>query len=248
MDSLTLRRRFFPESNIGGFSHADVGVALYSQIDAILRPTDRVLDFGAGRGMHILDDGIEYRRRLFDLQGKCAHVEGCDVDEAVLSNPFLDHALVIEAGSPLPYPDNSFDLVYSRFVFEHIEDPELVARELVRIVNPGGLIAAITPNRFGYIALAGAAVPNRLHVRALRSAQPKRKSVDVFPTLYRLNSPKAIQRAFGSQVDIHLVFLSGEPAYYFGSPLLYRIVKWFHKHLPDRLRPLLIIYARKRVA
>jgi SAM-dependent methyltransferase len=243
---LTLRRRFYPESNIGGFSHADAGVALFTQIDAILRPTDRVLDFGAGRGEHILDDVIEYRRRLFNLRGRCAHVEGCDVDDAVLTNPFLDHAAVIEAGSPLPYPDNSFDLVYARSVFEHIEEPELVAHELIRIVKPGGLIAALTPNRLGYIALAATAVPSRLHVRALRYIQPQRKSVDVFPTLYRLNTLKALRRAFGSQVDIYTVYPSGEPGYHFGNPQLYKIAKSLHKYLPDRLQPLLIAYIRKR--
>lgn len=245
VDSLTLRRRFYPEANIGGFSYADSSVAFFTQINAILRPTDRVLDFGAGRGEYILDDAIEYRRRLFNLRGKCAQVEGCDLDEAVLTNPFLDHARLIEIGRPLPYPDNSFDIVYSRSVFEHVEQPEVVARELVRVVKPGGIIAALTPNRFGYIALAATAVPNRLHVRALSYIQPTRKSIDIFPTLYRLNTPRALKRAFGTKVDIHAIYISGEPAYYFGNPLLYRITKWLHKHLPDRLRPLLIVYIRK---
>jgi SAM-dependent methyltransferase len=244
-DGLTFRRRFYPESNIGGFSHADAGVALFTQIDAVLRPTDRVLDFGAGRGEHILDNAIEYRRRLFNLRGRCAHVEGCDVDEVVLTNPFLDHAVVVEPGRPLPFPDNSFDLIYARSVFEHIDEPELVARELLRIVKPGGLIAALTPNRLGYIAVAATIVPNRLHVRALGRIQPTRKSGDVFPTVYRLNTPGALRRAFGPRVDIHTSYLSGEPAYHFGSAHLYRITKWLHKHLPDRLQPLLIVYVRK---
>jgi SAM-dependent methyltransferase len=245
MDGLTLRQRYFPEGNISGFSHADAGIALFTQIDAVLRPSDRVLDFGAGRGEHILDDAIEYRRRLFTLKGRCAHVEGCDVDEAVLTNPFLDHATVIQPDSPLPYPDNSFDIIFSRFVFEHVQDPDAVASELLRIVKPGGLIAALTPNRFGYIALAATAIPNRLHVQALSYIQPKRKSVDVFPTKYKLNSRKALVGAVGQDAAVYTQYISGEPGYHFGRPLLYRLFKALHKLLPDRAQPLLIAYIRK---
>jgi SAM-dependent methyltransferase len=246
LSGAALRRHFFPEGNIGGFSRLDPGVALFNQINAILRTSDRVLDFGAGRGEHILDDSVEYRRQLFNLRGRCAHVEGCDVDDTVLTNPFLDHAEILQAGAPFPYPDNSFDIIYSRFVFEHIADPDLIARELTRILKPGGLIAALTPNKFGYIALAATLVPNRMHVRALSYVQPRRKSIDVFPTTYRLNTSKAVERAFGTDVDIHAVYLSGEPAYHFGSPVLYRLTKILHKYLPDRLQPLLIVFIRKR--
>jgi SAM-dependent methyltransferase len=243
---MALRQRFFPEGNIGGFSNADPGVALFNQVHAVLRPTDNVLDFGAGRGEHILDDKVDYRRRLFDLRGKCARVEGCDVDDVVLTNPYLDHATVLDGGGPLPYANDTFDVVYSRFVFEHVADPEAVARELMRVVKPGGLIAALTPNRFGYIALAATLVPNRLHVRALRHVQPMRKSVDVFPTTYRLNTSRALKRYFGSSAEVFTVYLSGEPAYHFGSPLLYGFTKLLHKHMPDRLQPLLICFIRKR--
>lgn len=243
---MSLRRHFFPESNVGGFSQQDVGVALFTQIDSILRPSDHVLDFGAGRGEHIVDNEIEYRRRLFNLRGRCAHVEGCDVDDAVLENPFVDQARVIELGSPLPYPDNSFDIVYSRFVFEHIDNTDQITNELLRIVKPGGVIAALTPNRYGYIAVAGMLVPNRLHVRALHYIQPKRKSVDVFPTKYQLNTKKSLERAFGGKADVFVSYSSGEPAYHFNSRLLYGFFTLLHKYLPRFFLPLITVYIRKQ--
>jgi SAM-dependent methyltransferase len=242
-----LARRFYPESNIGGFSHADSGIALYTQLNAILKPTDRVLDFGAGRGHHILDNAIEYRRKLFDLRGRCAHIEGCDIDDAVLTNPFVDHATVVDAGHMLPFADESFDLVVSRFVFEHIDVPGEVATELLRILKPGGVIAALTPNKFGYIALAASAVPNHLHTWALRYIQPKRKVVDVFPTRYRLNSRRDLERHFGNDAEVFTQYFSAEPAYHFGRPAFYRMIKWLNKHLPASLAPLIIVYIRKNV-
>lgn len=245
-ESAPLKTRFYAESNVGGFSYSDAGVAFFSQLAAVLRPTDRVLDFGAGRGEYILDDPIPYRRELSTLRGRCAHVEGCDVDDAVLTNPFLDHAEVIRLDEPLPYDDNSFDLVFSRFVFEHVQNPDAVAQELIRVVKPGGLIAAMTPNKHGYIAWGGWLVPNRWHVRALSYVQPKRKSVDVFPTAYKMNTARELRDLFGHAADVFTVYLSSEPAYFFGRATIYRMGKFAHKYLPDRLRPLLTVYIRKR--
>jgi len=87
----------------------------------------------------------------------------------------LDHAEIIRAGQPLPYRDEQFDLVVARSVFEHIEHPEFTAAELLRITKPAGLIGAVTPNKYGYIALAARLVPNNRHVTALAAIQPDRK-------------------------------------------------------------------------
>src|SRR4051812_27231210 len=47
---LDLERRVFPEVSVSGFAHSDQEVAFFTQVAALLRPTDVVLDFGAGRG------------------------------------------------------------------------------------------------------------------------------------------------------------------------------------------------------
>lgn len=235
----------YPESRFGGFSFSDAGVAFFGQINALLRPEHRVLDFGAGRGEHIIDDSVAYRRNLSNLLGKCAHVEGCDVDEAVQFNPFLDHAEIVSPEHPLPYPDGSFDLIFSRFVLEHVANPAYVAGELLRILKPGGVFVALTPNKFSYIALAGMLIPNRAHIRVLREVQPNRKAIDVFPTAYKLNSARSLAKYFRQDAEVSVVYFAGEPAYFFGSSILYGVLKLVHKYLPDRLRPLLIVFVQK---
>ncbi|HUH72082.1 MAG TPA: class I SAM-dependent methyltransferase, partial [Mycobacterium sp.] len=160
-------------------------------------------------------------------------------------HPFLDHAEVILPGHPLPYRDEQFDVIVARSVFEHIEHPDATAAELLRVLRPGGLIAAVTPNKRGYIAVAARLVPNDRHVRALAAIQPERKPEDVFPTYYRLNTPKALCRAFGSAADVFVVRTSSEPAYHFGHPLIYQVIKLLNKHLPTPLQPELHVYIRK---
>ena len=246
VDSHELVQRFYPEANIGGFSHLDGTVSFYSQIAAVLKPSDHVLDFGAGRGEPLIDDPIPYRRDLGNLHSRCAHLEGCDIDEVVMQNPFLDHAKVISPDAPLPYANDQFDLVLSRSVFEHVDNPEWLARELLRIVKPGGLIAAVTPNKYGYFATAARIIPNSQHARSLRRVQPGRKAEDVFPTRYRLNTASALRKFFGEQAEVYVTYISAEPAYHFGSPYIYRALRSLHKHLPARLLPTLHVFIRKR--
>jgi SAM-dependent methyltransferase len=43
-------------------------------------------------------------------------------------------------GGLLPFPSRHFDLVYSWFVFEHVQQPMLSLREIARVTRPGGTI------------------------------------------------------------------------------------------------------------
>lgn len=56
--------------------------------------------------------------RVAGLRSEITQVLGVDVDPAIHRHPFLSSATVTEPGARLPYPDNHFDLIVSRYVLE----------------------------------------------------------------------------------------------------------------------------------
>jgi SAM-dependent methyltransferase len=239
-------RDLFPETAVGGYSRVDGTVDFYSRVNALLRPEDLVVDFGAGRG-GFLDEPDSYRQSLRTFKGKVRRVVGVDVDDVVLKNPTVDDALVWQPGTRIELEDDSVDLVVSDFTFEHIEDPSLVVPELRRILKPGGWVCARTPNRWGYIAIGARMVPNRWHARVLERVQPGRQARDVFPTRYELNTMKAVRRAFPEPGwDVYGYTSNSEPAYFANSRVMISAIHGLSQLLPQRLGAIYMFFIRKQ--
>ena len=64
-----------------------------------------------------------------------------------LANASFREASVYE----LPFPDASFDAVFSHALFEHLGEPVHAARECLRVLKPGGVIGLATPDWDGFI-------------------------------------------------------------------------------------------------
>ncbi|MBK6465671.1 MAG: methyltransferase domain-containing protein [Rhodobacter sp.] len=239
----------FPESYAGGFSRVDGTVQFYMRVRALLRPDDTVLDLGAGRGVGLVDDPVTYRRDLRTLRGHCQEVIGCDVGEAVLTNPGLDRAFLIPESGKLDLEDASIDLILSDHVIEHIVDPASFSAEVARVLKPGGWFCARTPNRWGYIAIASRLVPNHLHARVLAKVQDGRKEEDVFPTVYQMNTGVALRRWFPAQAWRHCSYAwESEPGYFGRSAMAWRAVMVATKFLPRSMASTLLVFIQKREA
>jgi SAM-dependent methyltransferase len=214
----------YPEVEAGGFTRYDGSVEFYGRINALLTPEMHVLDLGAGRGRQF-ETASPFARQLLAWQGKVARLTGIDVDDAVLTNPTLDEAMVYD-GRAIPCDDGTFDLIFSDWVLEHIVDPQVFVSEVERVLKPGGWFCARTPNLLSLVAIASRAVPNRLHARMLQNVQKKeRKTEDVFPTLYRLNSLRSVRRHFPEPTWKNCSYTySAEPAYHFGKSAIIRLM------------------------
>lgn len=235
-----------PEVAAGGIARDDTTTAFYSRINALIRPDYTVLDLGAGRGEQLEGDPT-YRKALATLRGKVARLYGCDVDDAVRSNPFLDEAAVFDPAGPLPYGDGMFDLVYSDWVLEHLDNPARFVAELERVLKPGGWFCARTPNKWGYIALGARLVPARLGARVLSVVQPARQERDVFPKHYRMNTRGDVARVFRSERWLDASFaMNATPAYHGGRRSLFAAIELFQKFTPAAMNTVLLVFMQKR--
>ena len=188
--------------------------ALYRDlIRTFLFPGQRILDAGCGRYM-------KFSKELSDT----ADVIGIDLESTLEVDNRCAPFGVRGDLSNLPFPTEYFDMVITRSVVEHLEDPPQVFREFCRVLKPGGKVVIITPNKYDYVSIVAALTPYRVH-RALVSKIFQVSEDDVFPTLYRANTLSSIERALNSSgfATIQLSTINHYPAYLMFSPLLFRL-------------------------
>lgn len=100
---------------------------------------ESVLDCGCGIGAKLERMGNSTTRRV-----------GVEWSESGVKGALARPGLEVVQGDirHLPFPDNSFPLVYSAYVFEHVVEPELILREMLRVTRIGGKAAILCP-QFG---------------------------------------------------------------------------------------------------
>jgi len=129
-----------PELNwflASGRAQANYLRSLVAEAGEPLGQMDAILEFGCGCGRITRWWGPEAAR---------TRIYGCDYNEDLVqwceSNLSFAHVTRNELSPPLPYGDNSFDLVYAFSVFTHLSVD--LARdwlgEMARVSKPGGLI------------------------------------------------------------------------------------------------------------
>ncbi|WP_331236293.1 class I SAM-dependent methyltransferase [Natronorarus salvus] len=132
----------------------------------------RALHFGSGRDKHGFAGALS------------GEVVSVDADAAGLSRNAAD-LRVMGDGHRLPFADDTFDLVFSEFVFEHLLDPDAALREIDRVVTPGGHVVVLVPNPRHYYARIADHTPLWFHRFVHRLQRKRSPEEDAFPTLYR---------------------------------------------------------------
>jgi len=180
-----LAQRFYP-------GYRSPKIAYQELLDQQVNESTVWLDIGCGKRLcsdDRLNEELPRRGRL---------TVGCDRDPYLSKHSSIQNLVICDAAA-LPFRDRTFNLVTSSMVFEHLEDPGAVFREVARISQAGGTFAVFTPNRFNYAMLVAALTPYRFHLlwKKLSYYFARREWRDfeeeMFPTFYRANSRRALR-------------------------------------------------------
>jgi SAM-dependent methyltransferase len=119
------------------------------------------------RLLQILEAGCG-RRWSLNLVGVNFHLTGVDLNaDAIGARVDLDEAIVGDLRS-VPVPVNSYDIVYSSFVLEHVAGAERVLDVMAAALRPGGLLLLRIPDRDSVFGFAARHSPHWLHVQYVR--------------------------------------------------------------------------------
>jgi SAM-dependent methyltransferase len=124
-------------------SHARTNEVIFGLVTAGLDPsTCQILDFGAGRG-HMcqrLGDWLDTHQ-----QTPATHLHACEIAPADFKYAGCAcHA--IGTDSTIPFPDNSFDVIYSIEVMEHLPRPFDFLHNAWQKLKLGGRLIISIPN------------------------------------------------------------------------------------------------------
>lgn len=127
------------------------------------------LDLGCGH--QLFADWMAADEREIARRGR--KLIGIDLDwEGLVKNSAVS-GRVYGNLQALPFEDESFDLVTANMVVEHLEHPELVLKQVHRVLRPSGRFIFHTPNVRSVMMRVSSAIPQglkkpRVHTSIMR--------------------------------------------------------------------------------
>jgi ubiquinone/menaquinone biosynthesis C-methylase UbiE len=123
-----------------------------------LRYLPQVVDFNGYRGKRMLEIGCGVGIDLIRFAKGGAQVTGVDLAQQSIQLAEKNFALNgLEAdlrlmnGEALEFTDNSFDVVYAHGVLQYTANADKMAKEMHRVLKPGGEAIAMVYNRISWL-------------------------------------------------------------------------------------------------
>jgi len=206
----------------------------------------RFLDQALTRGARVLEAGCGRRTRLLGYRDRIAYLVGVDLDAAAgRENEALDEFVVADLCGRLPFPDASFDLVYSNFVVEHLASPERAFREWRRVLRPQGALVLLTSNRSNPFFFLATLLPHRARALLKRRGAGVAER-DLHPACYRANTPRRLAALLAEAgfAPVSVAYVATLHRYAERCPILGRLLRGLERLLPAERRSTIVAWYR----
>jgi ubiquinone/menaquinone biosynthesis C-methylase UbiE len=147
-----------PVADYDGFAAAYSASNENNLFNAFYARPEMIRLAGDVAGLEILDAGCGSGPLMEALRGKDAVVSGFDLSPAMveLARQRLGEdadVRVADLGAPLPYPDDTFDLVVASLSLHYVKDWNSALAELRRVLKPGGrlIVSIIHPTVYAIV-------------------------------------------------------------------------------------------------
>ena len=118
----------------------------------------RLVPFDGVKGQKVLEVGCGAGTDLVRFARGGAEVYGVDLAESAIELAKKNFAIAglsadlrVANGEQLPFPDQTFDLVYAHGVVQYTADDRALVAEAKRVVKPGGLVIFQVYNRVSWL-------------------------------------------------------------------------------------------------
>jgi len=181
----------------------------------------------------LLDAGCGKKSLVAQYSDRVKLSVGMDVVLEAIKKNETRRDYVLGDASRLPFAENTFDIVASQWMVEHIPNPEIVAAEVYRVLKPGGSLVVATNSFYHPMMLFSWVFPARMRDWLKKVLLPSFIEEDTFPTYYRFNGLGRIHKTMtAAGFEKRFAAYTGCPFFLFSRTLLKlseiyeRITQW----------------------
>jgi SAM-dependent methyltransferase len=176
------------------------------------------LDIGAGANIWITEQpGAEFSVGL-DIEKKSGLLLDAETG-----------GYVFASSENIPFKDNSFSFITSRYTFEHLKSPGNTLDEIHRVLKSGGVFVMQTTNKNSPSVFAARLIPFKIKKTLLRKLFKEIPS-GTYKSFYKFNSPRIIRDRPGPLKLQKLILVEDifcqSKFLYFLSSLIYKLINF----------------------